>query len=228
MNLYCSWCLRRLDSGIRKTQACTRLLSVRMTQPGVRAAAADVWVKSILGGCFVSFVTVKATSASIRPVQQYSLRIFHYIHNLDASVGISVICRVLSFMAPSVQEAGHLSQWLDCWYPPEDCQSSPSPRRCFFHSSLRSTTTTHPPPIPTPPSHEQSMNTARMVLEGSNQWKNVQFLCFPNQGKLDILTLSFKFSNTGLFFFCFSFYIYCKLKIKSHICIFTGTHIPQK
>lgn len=83
-----------------------------------------------------------------------------------------------------------------------------------------------PPSHPHPP-HEQSMNTARMVLEGSNQRKkrkkNVQFLCFPNQGKLDILTLSFKIQQYWSFFclfVCFPFYIYCKLKIKTHILHF--------
>lgn len=39
-NLYCSWCTTvsayvGWTVGIRKTQACTRLLAVRMTQPGV-------------------------------------------------------------------------------------------------------------------------------------------------------------------------------------------------
>lgn len=50
-------------------------------------------------------------------------------------------------------------------------------------------------------------STARMVLEGSNQQK-CAILCFPNQGKLYILTLSFKFSNTSLHLMFFFFFLH--------------------
>lgn len=45
------------------------------------------------------FLTVNATSASIRPVQQYSLNIFHYVHNLNMLLWASPLYSVSTYLS---------------------------------------------------------------------------------------------------------------------------------
>lgn len=188
MNLCCGWWTTvsayvDLKDGLGKMQACTRLF-VRMAQPGVRVATADAWDKFTLSefyfGACVWFVIVNY--CYLPPSDLYNkFKNFPLCTQPKyASVGIAV--STYSSL-PLCRKQVNPSYCLDCWHPPEDCQSSPSPcRRCFFHSSLRSTVAAAPTTTTTHTSHEQSTYTARMVLEGSNKRK-CAISVFPKSGK---------------------------------------------